>query len=162
MNIHSEARLTEVMPSLADLAHQLAEQCNTDPSFIAENAKLEVTQGFRTWTEQDALWAEGRTSPGKIVTNAKGGESWHCYGCAVDVCPFINDQKPDWDENHPAWARIVAIGEALGLRSGISWKDEPHFEKTGLYPADPPQEVKNLYASGGAQAVWDVITASAS
>lgn len=158
MNVHSEARLSQVIPSLADLAHQLAEQCDADPIFVAENAKLEVTQGVRTWPEQDTLYAEGRTSPGKEVTNAKAGESWHNYGCAIDVAPFINDQQPDWDEAHPAWARIVAIGESLGLRSGISWKDEPHFESTGKYPADPPQEVKDLYASGGVQAVWEAIT----
>jgi peptidoglycan L-alanyl-D-glutamate endopeptidase CwlK len=158
MNTHSEARLVEVMPSLADLAHQLAEQCDADPIFVAENAKLEVTQGLRTWDEQDALWAIGHTSPGTPVTNAKGGESWHNYGCAIDVAPFVNDQKPDWNEQHPVWPRIVQIGESLGLRSGISWKDEPHFQLVGSYPNTPTQEVKDLYASGGVQAVWDSIT----
>jgi peptidoglycan L-alanyl-D-glutamate endopeptidase CwlK len=160
MNSHSEARLTEVMPTLAEIIRQVAQQCDADLSFSSENATLEVTQGLRTWAEQDALWAIGHTSPGVPVTNAKGGESWHNYGCAVDVAPFINDQQPDWDENHPAWARIVAIGESLGLRSGVSWRDEPHLEMTGKYPADPPQEVKDLYAGNGVQAVWNAITAS--
>jgi hypothetical protein len=53
----------------------------------------------------------------------------------------------------------VAIGESLGLRSGISWKDEPHLEMTGKYPADPPQEIRDLYLTGGVQAVWDAVTA---
>lgn len=157
MNAHSEERLSQVMPSLADLAHQLADQCNLDPIFIAENAKLEITQGIRTWPEQDALWAIGHKLPGKPVTNARGGESWHNYGCAFDVAPFIDDQQPDWNENHPVWGRIVELGTSLGLVSGLSWKDEPHFEQTGRFPADPPQEVKDLYASGGVQTVWDAI-----
>jgi|SRR5579864_1562163 len=160
MNAHSEARLALVMPEMAEIIRQVEARCNLDPSFTAENAKLEVTQGIRTWPEQDALWAIGHTEPGKPVTNAKGGESWHNYGCAVDVAPFINDQQPDWDESHPAWARIVEIGESLGLRSGISWKDEPHFEYTGTFPPDPPQSVKDLYASGGVEAVWNAIRGS--
>ena len=146
----SEARLDEVMPALAALIRQLSEQ------LAAENMTIRVTQGLRTWPEQNELYAEGRTLPGRIVTNAKAGQSWHNYGCAVDVAPF-DDGIPDWDLSHPAWMRIVMIGEALGLRSGQSWKDEPHFEYTGTFPPDPPQEVKDLFASGGVQAVWSAI-----
>lgn len=162
MNVHSQARLAEVIPALAEKIERLAALCEADMAFTSENATLEVTQGIRTWPEQDALYAEGRTTPGREVTNAQAGQSWHNYGCAVDVAPFINGQQPDWDESHPVWARIVALGESLGLRSGVSWKDEPHFEHTGNYPANPPQEVKDLYASGGTQAVWAAINAAQS
>jgi peptidoglycan LD-endopeptidase CwlK len=138
------------MPQLADLARRMSE------ILLQENITIEITQGLRTVAEQNALYAEGRTSPGRIVTNAKGTESWHVLGCAVDVAPFDNG-IPDWNSRHPAWNRIVEVGESLGLASGISYKDEPHFELTGKYPPDPPQEVKDLYASGGLPAVWEAV-----
>lgn len=158
MNAISELRLALIMPALADKVRELESLCNADPVFVDENAKLEVTQGLRTWAVQENLWAQGRTYPGKRVTDARGGQSWHNYGCAVDVAPFANDQQPDWDETHPIWCRIVELGESIGLRSGISWKDESHFELTGQYPADPPQDVKDLFHSGGVHAVWDTIS----
>lgn len=137
------------MPQLAALVRQMADQ------LALENITIRVTQGLRTWMDQDKLYAIGRILPGREVTKAKGGESWHNYGCAVDVAPF-DEGIPDWDLDHPAWARIVALGESLGLRSGISWKDEPHFELTGAYPPEPPAEIQALYSSG-IQAVWDRI-----
>jgi hypothetical protein len=54
----------------------------------------------------------------------------------------------------------VAVGESLGLVSGISWKDEPHFELTGKYPSDPTQEVQDLFTSGGLPAVWAAVVQS--
>ena len=44
-----------------------------------------VVQGLRTWAEQQALWNQGRTTPGKIVTHAQGGQSWHNYGLAAEL-----------------------------------------------------------------------------
>ena len=54
---------------------------------------VEIVQGLRTFAEQDALYAQGRTGPGAIVTQARGGESNHNYGLAADLCPFT-DGKP--------------------------------------------------------------------
>lgn len=51
-----------------------------------------VAFGFRSGAVQDALYAQGRTTPGPIVTNAKGGQSAHNYGLAIDVYPIINGQ----------------------------------------------------------------------
>ena len=45
---------------------------------------IQITDGFRTYEEQDALYAQSRTEHGNIVTNAKGGKSYHNYGLAVD------------------------------------------------------------------------------
>lgn len=157
MNAHSTARLSDVDPKLAAAITQLSILCDNDPAFAAENAKLEVTQGLRSWADQAQLFGQGRTLPGHIVTNAEPGQSWHNFGCAVDVAPFVNDQQPDWDDGHPIWARIVELGESLGLRSGVSWKDEPHFELTGIYPPKPPQEVVDLFRSDGIEAVWTSI-----
>lgn len=52
--------------------------------------------GFRSFEEQLALFAQGRTKPGRIVTKAKPGESYHNYGLAFDwvpVKPTAKDPK---------------------------------------------------------------------
>ncbi|MEE0293756.1 MAG: M15 family metallopeptidase, partial [Eubacterium sp.] len=53
---------------------------------------LIITQGFRSKAEQDSLYAQGRTKPGNIVTNAKGNDysSQHQWGIAFDIA--INDK----------------------------------------------------------------------
>lgn len=100
--------------------------------FLAECAKagyrLRVTHGHRSLDEQAALYAQGRTAPGKIVTNAKPGSSAHNYAAAIDVVFLLKDGKVDW--NGP-WKEIGAIGERLGLVWGGNFKtiiDRPHFE----------------------------------
>jgi peptidoglycan LD-endopeptidase CwlK len=153
MDAISEARLAGVMPQLAALVRQLYER------LAVENITIRVTQAVRTWADQDKLYAQGRTLPGKIVTNAKGGESWHNYGCAVDMAP-MDDGIPDWNLSHPAWARIVAVGQSLGMVDGISWKDEPHFELTGKYPLKPPQEIVDFYIKEGLPAVWSAVNST--
>lgn len=90
--------------------------------------KLRVTQGFRSFKEQNDLYAQGRAKPGKIVTNAKGGESYHNYGLALDVCE-IRGRQAIWECD---WKKIAPIGKALGWEWGGDWtkfKDRPHFQK---------------------------------
>src|SRR3977135_4181957 len=91
MNKSSENRLAKVHPKLAKGVTALI------ASLAAQGHTIEVVQGLRTFAEQDALFAQGRTKPGQIVTNAKGGQSNHNYGLAVDLCPLI-DGKPQWKD----------------------------------------------------------------
>ncbi|MEZ5046603.1 MAG: M15 family metallopeptidase [Chitinophagaceae bacterium] len=89
---------------------------------------LRVVQGFRTVAEQDKLYAQGRTAPGNKVTNARGGQSNHNFGLAVDVVPFVNGQ-PDW--NTKKYPLLGQIGMSRGLEWGGKWKtilDLPHFQ----------------------------------
>lgn len=102
---------------------------------------MRITQGLRTIQEQDELYAIGRTKPGKKVTNAKGGQSVHNYGFAVNICLIIDgkeaswDTKKDWDGDNVAdWDECVQVFAAYGWSWGGSWatfKDMPHFEKIG-------------------------------
>ncbi|WP_281991554.1 M15 family metallopeptidase [Aquimarina aggregata] len=64
--------------------------------------RLRVTSAFRSWKEQTRLYNKGRTSPGKRVTNAKAGESYHNYGLAFDVVEICSGQ-PIW--NNPNWKK---------------------------------------------------------
>ena len=89
------------------------------------------TSTFRDVESQNELYAQGRTKPGRIVTNAKGGFSFHQYKCAVDVVPIVNG-KCDWDDAE-LWERIGKIGESCGLEWAgrwLSFKEICHFQYT--------------------------------
>ena len=77
----------------------------------AQGIDLLVTSTYRDNTSQDALYAQGRTAPGKIVTNARAGQSFHNYRCAVDVVPIKNG-KPVWDAKDPVWQEVGELGKA--------------------------------------------------
>jgi peptidoglycan L-alanyl-D-glutamate endopeptidase CwlK len=94
---------------------------------------LLVTSTYRDNASQDALYAQGRTAPGRIVTNAKAGQSFHNHRCAVDVVPLRNG-KPVWDSKDPVWQTVGRLGKAAGLEWAGDWKrfkEFPHFQYTG-------------------------------
>ena len=115
------ARLSAVKPELREKCERLLRLAEL------EGYNLIVTQGFRSIEEQNALYAQGRTKPGKIVTNAKGGQSNHNHGKAVDFA-FVVNGEISWDDklyqNIGRWARQV------GLNWGGNWNfsDKPHVE----------------------------------
>lgn len=101
----------------------------------AEEAGIDllVTSTYRDNASQDALYAQGRTAPGRIVTNAKAGQSFHNHRCAVDVVPVRNG-KPVWDTKDPVWQTVGRLGKAAGLEWAGDWKrfkEFPHFQYTG-------------------------------
>lgn len=75
---------------------------------------------LRDSKEQDMLYAIGRTAKGKIVTNAKGGESWHNYGSAFDFVPVLAG-KPQWGDKD-LYATCGDIAESVGLEWAGRWK----------------------------------------
>lgn len=95
---------------------------------------------LRTFAEQDALFAKGRTQPGAKVTQARGGQSWHNYGLAIDIVLIVNgkevsyDMRKDYDGDGEAdWQEIVYVFKMHGWEWGGDWatfKDGPHFQKT--------------------------------
>lgn len=96
----------------------------------AQTIKVVVVCGRRTLAEQNALYAKGRTTPGPVVTNAKGGSSPHNFGLAVDLCP-LKDGKPDWNAPDAIWKRMADTAKEYGLVPGYYFKsihDAPHFE----------------------------------
>lgn len=94
----------------------------------AQGHTLIVTQGFRSIAQQNALYAQGRTRPGKIVTNARGGQSNHNFGKAVDLA-FVVDGEIVWTES--LYLKLGRFADAVGLKWGGNWKkfkDKPHVE----------------------------------
>jgi peptidoglycan L-alanyl-D-glutamate endopeptidase CwlK len=98
---------------------------------IATSLKWLITSSRRTIAEQDKLFAQGRTAPGKIVTKAKGGQSPHNFGMAVDCVP-IKDGDCWWDAPEGFWSTYGAIAKNHGLVWGGDFSggftDVPHIE----------------------------------
>lgn len=99
--------------------------------------KLVVTCTYRSPEEQDALYALGRSQPGRIVTNARGGDSMHNYRVALDVVP-LRGNKPVWGTSGAdgeLWRKVGELGEAAGLEWSGRWtgklKETAHFQYTG-------------------------------
>lgn len=124
-------KLDLLKPKVRRLALQLLAECRRQGLAAA------ITQTLRTIEEQDRLYACGRTAPGKVVTQARGGRSYHNYGVAFDFCPVKNG-KADW-KDLKAFDRIGAVGASLGLEWGGNWKgfkDRPHFQYVCGYSID--------------------------
>lgn len=95
--------------------------------------ELLITSTYRDKESQDALYAKGRTAPGAVVTNARGGDSLHNYRVAYDVVPVV-DGKPVWEASSPVWEEVGRIGKECGLEWAGDWKtfrELPHFQYTG-------------------------------
>lgn len=97
----------------------------------AEGIDVLITSTYRDNESQDELYAQGRTRPGKIVTSAKGGQSFHNYRVAFDFVPVIAG-KAVWSDL-ALFRRLGKIGKSLGLEWGGDWKfrDYPHLQYTG-------------------------------
>lgn len=134
----SQDRIDQLHPSIRLDISNLIEKINT--KVLTGRAKVRIAQGLRTFAEQDALYAQGRTKPGKKVTNAKGGQSIHNYGLAVDIVLILDGKTASWDEKsdfdkdrQSDWMEVVSEFKKAGWVWGGDWrtfKDMPHFEKT--------------------------------
>lgn len=155
MDSISEQRLQELWSLLADIGRNLI------LTLEAQGIEARIVQGLRSWQQQDGLWQQGRETAGPIVTDAKGGYSWHNFGMAFDLCPSMYGPeviyKPDWNEQHSTWKKMEQLGISLGLTSGATWKrlvDSPHFQLTGRFPITPDDEVRQLFRDAGMEQVW--------
>jgi len=135
-------RIALLHPKLREEATEIYEEiCKR----LTGKAMCRFSFTLRTFAEQDALFAQGRTKPGKVVTKAKGGLSMHNYGLAIDVVLLLDrdgdgifteaswDTNGDYDADGVAdWMEIVQVFKEHGWEWGGDWKfyDAPHFQKT--------------------------------
>lgn len=134
--------ITLCHPRLQVLAARLIEECNK------QGLKIKIGETLRTKEEQDALYAQGRTKPGNIVTNAPGSSysSYHQWGTAFDF--FRNDGTGAYNESGKFFEKVGAIGVSLGLEWGGNWKtivDKPHFQLPDW--GSSTSGIKRLYAT---------------
>lgn len=123
--------LIDLHPIVREKAQTFIEQSRL------QGIDLLVTSTYRDNESQAALYAQGRTKPGLIVTNAKPGQSWHNWRCAFDVVPLRNG-KPVWGTSGPdgdLWRKIGELGELVGLEWAGRWagklREMAHFQYTG-------------------------------
>ena len=126
-------KINKLHPIVRDEVKLIVEEIN---NLLEGRAKVRIAQGLRTFAEQDALYKQRPK-----VTNAKGGQSVHNYGFAVDIVLIIDgktaswDVKKDWDGDKVAdWDECVKVFARRGWSWGGNWhtfKDMPHFDKIG-------------------------------
>ncbi|CAH1212365.1 hypothetical protein PAECIP111893_03526 [Paenibacillus plantiphilus] len=131
----SAKRLTGLHPVVLAAADKLIERA------FARGVSIIITQGLRTIEYQNELYAQGRTKPGPIVTNAKGGRSFHNYGVAIDFALLLPDGRScSWDMTRDGngnkqkdWIEVVDEAKKLGFEWGGDWphfRDYPHLQMT--------------------------------
>ncbi|MBP2002556.1 peptidoglycan L-alanyl-D-glutamate endopeptidase CwlK [Paenibacillus shirakamiensis] len=131
----SAPRLIGLHPIVALAAYKLMDRC------YRRGVPIVITQGLRSIEEQNKLYAQGRTTPGPIVTQAKGGYSNHNFGMAIDFALLLQDGKTvSWmltrdgdSDGQSDWVEVVKEAKALGFHWGGDWKsfkDYPHLEMT--------------------------------
>jgi len=132
---------TELHPIVKERSDQLIQQS------ASKGIRVVITDDFRSAEDQDRLYEQGRTTEGTIVTYAKGGESYHNFGLAVDFAlkdPLGNviwDMTYDGNKNGKAdWTEVVGMAKSLGFEWGGDWaqfKDYTHLQMDfGLTVAD--------------------------
>lgn len=122
VDARSETAIAKLQPEVQGYARALVRRT------AAAGVEIRVISGLRTFAEQDALFAQGRTRPGRKVTNAKGGESNHNFGIAFDVGVF---EGTAYLGESSAYDVVGAIGAEIGLEWGGHWSsivDKPHFQ----------------------------------
>jgi peptidoglycan L-alanyl-D-glutamate endopeptidase CwlK len=95
----------------------------------AVGIEILITCTLRDRECQVKLYAQGRTEPGKIITNAKPGWSFHNYGVAFDFVPIVHG-KAIWDDD-ALWEKCGHIAKSLGLTWGGDFRhfpDKPHMQ----------------------------------
>jgi peptidoglycan L-alanyl-D-glutamate endopeptidase CwlK len=126
------SKIDTLHPLIREEVRKLVDKVNTE--ILGSNVKMLVTQGLRTFEEQDKLYKQHPK-----VTNAYGGQSLHNYGLAFDFCLFeggklIWDVAKDFDgDKQPDWMEVVKLFKDAGYTWGGDFRsisDKPHFEKT--------------------------------
>lgn len=151
--------ITQLHPRLQAIIPKLIEECEK------QGVPIKIGECFRSVAEQDALYAQGRSTRGAIVTNCKGStySSQHQWGIA---CDFFLDFDVDGDGAKAddafnnatrGFEKVGAIAKSLGLGWGGDWTspvDRPH-----LYLPDWGATTTKLKAAYGTpdkfKATWD-------
>lgn len=148
----------EMHPLVKERANQLVEQAAT------KGISIVITDDYRSMEDQDRLYQQGRTAGGEIVTNAKGGESFHNYGLAIDFAIKTTTGNVIWDMSYDGngngasdWMEVVDVAKVLGFEWGGDWvgfKDYPHLQmdfgltiaelQNGERPEEPSLTADNL------------------
>ncbi len=139
----SESNIITLLPIAQKRARLFLQQCE------ATGFDVRIISGTRTFAEQNILYAQGRTTPGPIVTNARGGQSNHNFGIAWDIGLF--DEDGSYNQNDRDY--ITVAHHVLPLMNNIEWGgnwhsivDYPHYQLQAI--SDNVAVVCNLFEEG--------------
>lgn len=157
----SEQRLQGVAPMVENMVRAAAEQLASIDIWIC------VVSGLRSASEQNKLYNQGRTAPGKIVTNAMAGQSMHNYGLAVDIVPYVYGQtgRLNWKADTPQFQHMVAQMKRQDFEWGGDWLgslgDFDHFQVPKLRPTPTPTMRFDYarYGDGNLEPIWKKVAA---
>jgi len=126
-------KLEDLHPVVKKMVEKFIEECDR------AGVDVLIYSTYRDAASQDALFAQGRTNPGKIVTNARAGQSFHNWRVAFDFVPIVAG-KARWDDKE-AYAKCGNIAESIGLQWAGRWtgklRETAHCQFTnGLTLAD--------------------------
>jgi peptidoglycan LD-endopeptidase CwlK len=152
MDAISFGRLQKLHPKLREEAILLFDKAE---KALTGRARPRITFTLRTMAEQQAIYDQGRTKPGPIVTNAKPGTSYHNWGFAFDFALILDGKEVSWStvadydgDKKADWMEVVNIYKAAGWEWGGDWKsitDMPHLQKTfGLHWS----QLQQMYKQG--------------
>jgi peptidoglycan L-alanyl-D-glutamate endopeptidase CwlK len=126
--------------------------------FLAEckkqGLKVLVTETLRTSEEQEELYAQGRTNPGNIVTNARGYQSPHAWGVAFDFCR--NEKGREYDNSDGFFEFVGEIAKTIfdGTEYDLFWGgdfksfvDKPHIEMIKYLPNNSTKWLIDTYGT---------------
>jgi peptidoglycan LD-endopeptidase CwlK len=141
LTIDSADLPTELHPHVKEQSNQLIQQS------AAKGIVIVITDDFRSMEDQDVLYEKGRSAEGSIVTHARGGESFHNFGLAIDFAIKTPSENVIWDMQYDGnqngqsdWNEVVEVAKTLGFEWGGDWaqfKDYPHLQMNfGLTLAD--------------------------
>lgn len=130
----SSRKITDCHPTMQPMVQEFLHNCTM------AGVDILITCTWRSPQEQDELYAQGRTTPGHIVTNARAGQSAHNYvlnglpaALAIDVVP-LRAGKPVWGvtgDDLVLWNKVIKAGEDAGLESASRWtkmREYPHLQ----------------------------------
>lgn len=129
----SSRRIQDLHPELKPLCMKFLQRC-TDI-----NVRAFITTTYRSNQEQGALYAQGRSKSGPIVTHADAGQSKHNFmingspaAKAFDFAIYNDDNSVNWDAESEPWQKAIQVGRDLGLECGADWnppkRDCPHMQ----------------------------------
>ena len=125
----TEDRINKLHPKVREEVRDLVNKAN---AALTSHSQIRIVQGLRTFEEQDGLYLKRPK-----VTNAKGGQSYHNYGLAIDFCLIIDGKEVSWNttkdfdgDKIADWLEVVQIFVKAGWYWGKAFNDLPHLEKT--------------------------------
>ncbi len=175
MNNNSKARVAQLSQPCQDKANAMDTQLSAE--WEGTGYTFEVIQGGRSYNMQAAYYSQGREpldqvnakraavqlapitdqENQKTVTDAPPGYSYHQFFMALDGDVFLNGE-PIWNTKDAHFQRMIAVGRSVGFNCGADWTnpkgDDDHFQDTGRFPAEPTDEVRQLFTGGGMVSVW--------